>query len=318
MIHIPVLTQEVLKYLDVGFGKNYIDGTVGSGGHSEAILKATGLVSYQQLLTWEKQGKLLGIDQDPEILQVAQKRLSKFGKRLELIQGSFSELKNLIKKSRFSEVRWDGILLDLGLSSWHLQQSGRGFSFQRDEPLDMRFNPRGALTAEMIINNWPQLKIEMILKQYGQERFAKRIAEALVKQRKIQKIETTFQLVEIIKRAVPSRFQKSKIHPATRTFQALRIAVNQELDNLEKGLNQAAKVVSSGGRLVVIAYHSLEDRIVKKFFKNCSFLKNLTPKPIRPNQEEIRQNPRSRSAKLRAAEVQTNKTAYGLHAVQVP
>lgn len=190
-----------------------------------------------------------------------------------------------------------GILFDLGMSSWHLEESGRGFTFLKDEPLDMRYSLENDLTAEEIVNNYSQEKIEKILKEYGEERFAKRIAKRIIQTRP-RKIKSTFQLVEIIKKAVPGK--RTKIHPATRTFQALRIAVNDELNNFKKALFQAVEVLEKGGRIVIISFHSLEDRIVKNFFKDSN-LNILTKKPVISSQEEIKINRRSRSAKLRAA-----------------
>jgi 16S rRNA (cytosine1402-N4)-methyltransferase len=194
------------------------------------------------------------------------------------------------------------VLFDLGLSSWHLEKSGRGFSFSRDEPLDMRF--QGGVTAQEIVNWWPQKELERMLKEYGEERFAKRIANEIVRSREKEPITSTLQLVSIIERAVPYWYQKRRIHPATKTFQALRIAVNDELNNLGRALPQAIEVLKPGGRLVVISFHSLEDRIVKNFLRENSrkgLLKVLTKKPVKPSAEEVKVNPRSRSARLRAA-----------------
>jgi len=189
------------------------------------------------------------------------------------------------------------------MSSWHLEESGRGFSFLKNEPLDMRYSPQNPLTAEKIVNYWSKSEMEKILREYGEERFAKKIAEKIIEARQSKPIKTTSQLVEIIKKAVLSRYRHQKIHFATRTFQALRITVNDELNNLEKALPQTLEILKPGGRLVVISFHSLEDRIVKNFYRDSSpeKLKILTKKPIRPTPEEIKINPRSRSAKLRAA-----------------
>lgn len=289
--HIPVLKNEVLKYLDPKPNENFIDCTVGEGGHSLAILEKNG-----------PKGKVLGIDRDPEQIKNCKENLAKFKERLILVCDNFANLKEIVKRENFKKV--SGILFDLGLSSWHLEKSGRGFSFQRDEPLIMRFDGKEGLTAKEIVNQWPEEKIKEILKNYGQERFAKKIAERIVEERKIKPIETTFQLVKIIEKAVPSWYLHRKIHFATKTFQALRIAVNEELENLKAGLQKALEVLNKGGRLVVISYHSLEDRIVKNFLKENEkkgVLKILTKKPIRPKGKEIKFNPRSRSAKLRAA-----------------
>ncbi len=230
-------------------------------------------------------------------------------------------MKQIVKKYRFEPV--NGILFDLGMSSWHLEKSGRGFSFQNDEPLIMSYahnekskiksqkskiqikNKKYFLTAEEIVNKWSREAIERILREYGQERFAKRIAKKIVEERKIKPIKSTFQLVEIVKRAIPKRYQRQKIHPATRTFQALRIAVNDELENFKKGLSQSLEILEKGGRIVTISFHSLEDRICKNFFKEQNqkgLLKILTKKPITPSSQEIQKNPRASSAKLRAVE----------------
>ena len=297
MIHISVLQKEVLKYLDPKPNKNFIDCTIGEGGHTNAILKEN-----------KPNGKVLGIDWDTEIIKKFELQVPsyKLQGRVILVNDSYINLKEIVEKYNFGPIQ--GILFDIGMSSWHLEKSKRGFSFLRDEPLDMRYGIKAQgfkdnLTAEEIINEWPQQEIGKILKEYGEERFAERIAKEIIEQRKIKPIKTTFQLVEIIKKAVPFRYQRARIHPATRTFQALRIAVNDELNNLKKVLPQAIEVLAPEGRIVIISFHSLEDRIVKNFFKELSSdkLKILTKKPIRASQKEIKINPRSRSAKLRAA-----------------
>ena len=297
-IHVPVLQKEVLEIFDPKPNQNFIDCTIGEGGHSLAILEKTA-----------PEGKILGIDWDQEIIKSL-----KFSRRLVLVCDNFANLKEIVGKENFKEV--EGILLDLGISSWHLEKSGRGFSFQKDETLDMRYNQNSKLTAEKILNEWSEKEIEKILKEYGEERFAKRISKKIVEERKIKPIRTTFQLVEIIKKAIPSWYHHKKIHFATRTFQALRIAVNDELENLKKVLPQALEILERSGKLVVISFHSLEDRIVKNFLKEYSHgriripersevapfaCQILTKKPIRPSVEEIKSNPRSRSARLRSA-----------------
>ncbi len=304
-MHIPVLQKEVLKYLDPKPNENFIDCTIGQAGHTLAIFKKNG-----------PKGKVLGIDQDPKQIENCKLKIENFKERVILVCDNFVNLKKIVEREKFRQVF--GILFDLGMSSWHLEKSGRGFSFQKDEPLIMRYDwkknsktpllhsrriSEKNLTAEKIINQWPEKKIEKILREYGQERFAKRIAKKIIEERKIKEIKTTFQLVKIIKSATPIWYQRKKIHPATRTFQALRIAVNDELNNLEKALPQALEILEKGGRMVVISFHSLEDKIVKNFFKKKvkeKSIKILTPKPIRPSVEEIKINPRSRSAKLRA------------------
>ncbi len=284
-MHQPVLKKEVLDYLNPQPNENFIDCTFGFGGHTELVLKRN-----------RPNGKVLGIERDKEVIEILRRK--KLNERLVLVQGNFVDLNKITEENDFSSV--NGILFDLGFSSWQIEKSGRGFSFLRDEPLDMRFEKDG-VTAEEIINHWPEHKIEKILREYGEERYAKRIAKAICQQREIKR---TFELVEIIKRVVPGKYHRGRRHFATRTFQALRIAVNNELNNLENALPQALEILEKKGRLVALSFHSLEDRIVKNFFrekKQEQQLEILTKKPIRPNQEEIRQNPRSRSAKLRAA-----------------
>jgi len=308
--HVPVLKKQVLEYLIPKKNKNFIDCTIDGGGHALEILKAT-----------EPKGKVLGIDQDKEIIESLEKKNLK---NLILVCNNFKNLKKIVKENKFGPV--SGILLDLGMSKWHLEKSGRGFTFKKDEPLDMRYNleSRGSkveggnvLTAREIVNFWKEKEIEQILAEYGQERFSRKIANQIISERKRVPIKTSFELVEIVKKAVPSWYKRKRIartrpfgslrgrHFATKTFQALRIAVNQELENLEKVLPQAIEILEKKGRIVVISFHSLEDRIVKNFFKEkqkLQIIKILTKKPIRPSQEEIKLNPNARSAKLRAAE----------------
>jgi len=288
-VHIPVLKNEVVKLLDPKPNNDYVDCTIGEGGHAKEIL--------EKILP---DGKLLGIDLTGELIEVLKRKFKEFGKNLVLVCENFSNLKKVAENCGFENV--SGILFDLGLSSWHIEESGKGFSFMRNEPLDMRYE--GGVSAEEIVNSYSERKITKILKEFGEERFAKRIAEAIVKKRRFNPIKNTFQLVEIIRDAVPSWYQKRRIHFATKTFQALRIAVNGELENLRKALPQAIDILKSDGKIVVISFHSLEDRIVKNFFRENSrkqILKILTKKPLRPTAEEIRANPRARSAKLRAA-----------------
>ncbi|MDO8486620.1 MAG: 16S rRNA (cytosine(1402)-N(4))-methyltransferase RsmH, partial [Candidatus Staskawiczbacteria bacterium] len=221
--------------------------------------------------------------------------------RLILVNDSYINIKEIIEETKFGPV--NGILLDLGYSSWQIEESTRGFSFQNDEDLDMRYEPTQLLTAKTIVNEYSKEEIEKILREYGEEKFAKQIAQKIVEERKINRIEKTLQLVKVIEKTIHSKFNRSKIHYATRTFQALRIAVNDELNNLTKALPDIVSVLSSGGRIVIISFHSLEDRIVKNFFKNQEKERNikiLTKKPLTPQTEELEINPRSRSAKLRA------------------
>lgn len=291
-IHIPVLKKEVIKYLDPEPNQNFIDCTFGEGGHTRIILKNI-----------SPEGKVLGIEWDFKLYQKLKKETAEFSERLILANDSFGNLKEIVRKKEFNQVQ--GILFDLGMSSWHLEESKKGFSFRKDELLDMRYNPKNSLTAERIINKWGEKEIRDILKDYGEERFAKRIARQIVKTREKKPIKTTLQLVETIKRTLHPRFRYKRTHFATRTFQALRITVNKELENIKEGLRQSIDVLDPEGRIVVISFHSLEDRIVKRFFKEKSqenILKILTKKPITPLQKEVNKNPRSRSAKLRAAE----------------
>ena len=283
-MHIPVLQKEVIQYLDPKPNDNFIDATVGGGGHAAEILQKIA-----------PKGKILGIDWTQEAIREIKKNPN-----LILVCDNFANLAEIVKQQKFTKVR--GVLMDLGYSSWHLEESGRGFSFQKKEPLDMRYSVQNQLTAEKIVNFWSKFEIERILQEYGEERFAKNIAEQIIEERKLKPIQTTNHLVEVVRKAVPRGYLNQRIHFATKTFQALRIAVNDELNNIEKALPQALQILEPGGRLVVISFHSLEDRIVKNFFKNNILNINLlTKKPVIPTRQEIIINPRSRSAKLRAA-----------------
>ncbi len=310
MVHVSVLTKEVLKYLDPQPNQNFIDATVGEGGHAKLILEkiAPG-------------GRLLGIDQSREVLSETRRNLSADAKRIILAEGNFSEIAGIAEENNFKEA--DGILFDLGISLWHISQSGRGFSFNKDEPLIMRFGEvggrNGKLTAEKIINEWPEEKLTIIFKEYGEERYAKKIAKAIVRNRREEKIETSKRLADIVSENYPKKYLL-KIHPATKIFQALRIAANGELENLKKALPQAIKILKRGGKIGIISFHSLEDRIVKEFFRKeaagcvcppnflvcqChhkAALKIITKKPITATGKEIEENYGSRSAKLRVAE----------------
>jgi len=274
-MHIPVLQKEVLEMLSPKPNENFIDCTIGEGGHGLAILEMI-----------KPKGKILGIDQEI--------RLKKGDKRLILVEDNFANLKSIVDNYKFYNIQ--GILFDLGMSSWHLEESGRGFSFKRPEPLDMRFSKENSLTAEKIVNYWSKPEIERILREYGEEKKALKIAQKIIELRGTLQIKTVPQLVKIT--------DSLGVSPQ-RTFQALRIAVNDELNNLKKALPQAKELLNKGGRLAVISFHSLEDRIVKNFFKDYfqkGQLKILTKKPIIPSDEEIKNNPRSRSAKLRVVE----------------
>lgn len=290
-LHLPVMLEEVIRYLDPKSDENFIDCTIGEGGHAIAILERN-----------KPNGKVLGIDHDPVLLERLRLKIKDtiYDKRLIPVCDNFANLKSIVDEYNFSRV--SGVLFDLGLSSWHLEESRRGFSFLRDEPLDMRYNPQqNTLTAWTILNHWNEKDIERILRVYGEERFSRRIAGEIVQSRPLK---TTVDLVTAIERATPTWYHRRKIHFATKTFQAIRIAVNNELENLEKAIPQTLEVMERGGRLVVIAFHSLEDRIVKNFLKEKAregAVQILTKKPIRPSKEEVAENPRSRSARLRAA-----------------
>jgi 16S rRNA (cytosine1402-N4)-methyltransferase len=285
--HLPVLLEEAIEALAVRPGGRYIDCTLGAGGHALAILERS-----------SPGGQLLGIDTDPEAIAAARARLEAYRSSTLLINDNFANLRAMATKYGFSPVH--GILFDLGLSSLQLESSGRGFSFQRDEPLDMRLSPSQEITAADILNTFPEAKLAQLIRTSGEERYSHRIARYIVRERPI---ETTLQLVGVIERAVGSR--RGRIHPATRTFQALRIAVNQELEHLASALEQASSLLGLGGRLVVISYHSLDDRLVKRFMQEeakKAQLKLVYKKVITPSLAEVHFNPRSRSAKLRAAE----------------
>lgn len=304
--HRPVLLREVLSIFNPRPGETYIDATINGGGHAKAILERIG-----------PEGKLLGIDWDCGLIEKLRKKgissISSDGKyssseveklpNLVLTCDNYANLGASVRKYNLDAPA--GILFDLGFSSYHLESAQRGFSFLKDEFLDMRYSPStNELTAEKIINIWPEEAIEDILRRYGEERFSRRIAAGIVRARQNKRIATTGELVEIIKRSVPPQYLRQRIHPATRTFQALRVAVNHELENLEKALPEALALLRPGGKIIVISFHSLEDRIVKQFFKEQSRagkLEILTKKPLVPRKEEILLNPRARSAKLRAA-----------------
>lgn len=288
-MHIPVLLKEAMSCLDPQPNKNFIDCTLGEAGHSLAILEKIA-----------PRGKVLGIEADSELYQ---KFLARKIPRLITVNDNFVNLKKIVKEKKFGPI--SGVLLDLGISSWHLEESQKGFSFLRNEPLMMRLDgDESKLTAASIINDWPADELERIFREYGEERFASKMAAAICSLRNRKPIETTWQLAEIIKRILPPAYEGGRIHPATRVFLALRIAVNRELENLERTLPQILEVLNKGGKICVITFNSLEDRIVKNFFKEQARqgrLKTLTPRPLTASLVEIKNNPRSRSAKLRAA-----------------
>jgi 16S rRNA (cytosine1402-N4)-methyltransferase len=290
IMHIPVLLNEVIKLLDPKENENFIDATLGEGGHTLALLQKT-----------SPAGKVLGIDLDPEILEIAHRKLHAFGERLILANNNFKNLEEIIADNKFKEI--SGIVFDLGMSSRDIDEAGRGFSFLKDEPLLMNFGSDTMLTAEHIVNGWPESELEKIIRLYGEEKFSRQIARAIIARRIVKPIKTTFDLVEVIENATPNFYHHGRIHPATRTFQALRIAVNDELNSIQKGLEASLKILSSGAKIAVISFHSLEDRIVKNFFRdNKNTLKILTKKPVVPAQVEVLNNPRARSGKLRVAQ----------------
>ncbi|NPB09787.1 MAG: 16S rRNA (cytosine(1402)-N(4))-methyltransferase RsmH [Thermodesulfobacteria bacterium] len=286
--HEPVLLEEVLDWLQVSPGKVYVDGTVGLGGHSAAILERSA-----------PDGFLIGFEWNEESFALAKERLAPFSGRFLMVRENFAHLKEVLEE--LGKVPVDGILVDLGVSSFLLEGSGRGFSFLRDEPLDMRMDNRQNLTAKDLVNQLSPLQLEELIRSFGEERFARRIARAICEARRKSPIRSSKELAEIVLHAVP-RGREKKIHPATKTFQALRMAVNQELENLKRFLETAPDVLRPGGRLVVISFHSLEDRLVKHAFRSDERLRVLTKKPVTPSKEEIARNPRARSAKLRVAE----------------
>lgn len=293
--HIPVMKDEVCQLLDIKRGGYYIDGTLGGGGYTRAISKKI-----------SNTGKILAIDLDPRAIENFSKNKPS---NVILINDNFSNLKEIVSKNKkvISKNKFSGIVVDLGLSSAQLEDGARGFSFLSDGPLDMSFGPQVENSAYWIVNTYHGKDLERIIKEYGEESWARKISQNIINYRKKKKIETTSELVEVIKNSIPKKFWNKKINPATKTFQALRIETNKELDNLKNFLISAVKLLDKRGRLVVVSFHSLEDRIVKNFFRDLSKSNNnsfniLTPKPLIPTQLEIEDNPRSRSAKLRAIE----------------
>jgi 16S rRNA (cytosine1402-N4)-methyltransferase len=294
LVHKTVLLKESIDGLDIHEGDIYLDGTLGSAGHAlYALQKTNGNL------------KVIGLDRDQEALERSRQRLSEY-KDVNLVESSYKDLEEVLNRLNISKI--NRFMLDLGLSSDQFETSGRGFTFKNDEPLLMTFKrdltPED-LTAAKIVNTWAEESIADIIYGFGEERYSRRIAKAIVNYREKKEIERTSELVEIINQAVPFFYKKGRIHPATRTFQALRIAVNDELNTLKIGLLKGFEKLDSGGRMAIISFHSLEDRIVKNFNKDKEELglaKIITKKPIDPGEEEISQNPRSRSAKLRILE----------------
>lgn len=308
ILHRPVMVKEVVNCLVQDPDGIYIDGTIGGGGHTEAILKRL-----------SSKGKVIGIDWDEDAIEVARKRLSLYQSRqLFIVRANFVEMEGVVRDLGIDGV--DGILLDLGLSSIHIEKKGRGFSFLKDEPLDMRMDRRNLLTASRLVNESSEEELARIFLEYGEERWARRIAKAICKKRAEGEIRTTKELSEIVSSAIPKRYHPRKIHPATKVFQALRIAVNDELNNLKKAIEVGVDLLRQSGRFCIISFHSLEDRVVKEMFKSfergcicppdiprCQCgrvpkLKLITKRPFKPSHEEVESNPRARSARLRVAE----------------
>ena len=304
--HIPIMLNEVLEGLAIKADGIYMDGTLGGAGHSSEIAARLG-----------ENGRLYGFDQDEEALAAAGKRLEVFGDRVERIHANYENAVGILKERGVSGL--DGILLDIGVSSYQLDNAERGFSYMQDAPLDMRMDRSQSLTAEEIVNRWSEDEITKILKEYGEEKFARNIAKSIVRERQKAPIETTFALNEIIKNAIPAKMRADG-HPSKRSFQAIRIACNRELDVLERSLTAMIDFLNPGGRIAVITFHSLEDRIVKNAFRNAEHPCTCPPsfpvcvcgktskghcvnhKPIVPGEEELEQNSRSKPAKLRIFE----------------
>lgn len=305
--HQPVLSAEVLELLAPRPGGIYLDGTLGGGGHSEQILELIG-----------DKGLLIGIDRDSEAVHAASRRLERFGSRFRAVHGSFGDLSALLEQLGIGQI--DGVLLDLGVSSYQLDTAERGFSFRLNGPLDMRMDPHSGASAADLVQHGSVAELERIIRDYGEERWARKIAQRIVEERQREPISSTSHLADLVARTIPRRLHEERIHPATRTFQALRIAVNRELEQAEQGIRAGIQRLQPGGRICVISFHSLEDRLVKQLFREaeggCScpprlprcacgrkpLLRVLTRRPVTAGEREAQQNPRARSAKLRAAE----------------
>lgn len=293
-LHTPVLLKEVLEYLKLSPGKIIVDATIGTGGHSKDIIEHI-----------VPGGRLIGIDRDEESLSVSSQRLKDYEGFCNFVHGNFSDIDVILEGLGIREV--DGILFDLGISSFQLQDPNRGFSFQCEGPLDMRMDKSSYISAYDLLNNLNEEEISNLLWTFGQERWHNRIAHLLVAEREKQPIVTTQQLTDIVMKAIPYRYRYRhyRIHPATRTFQAVRIAVNRELETLETAVNKAIAVLAKCARICVISFHSLEDRVIKHSFRKAAsegLLEIITPKPVTAIGEELRVNPSSRSSKLRVAE----------------
>ncbi len=294
IVHIPVLDKEVISYLVLKKGMIILDCTVGSGGHAEKILEAIGDTGY-----------LIGIDRDAEILESAKSRLGMVSNRFRLFHSNYKDIDDVLNSAGVNAGGIDGAIFDLGASSFQMDNAERGFSIKADGPLDMRMDRTETLTAADIVNKYPKPGLIDIFRKYGDEYFAGRIVERIMREREKGAIKTTGRLAGIVQEAVPYKFRFRRIHPATKVFMALRIAVNREMESLETGLSKAAIILNKGSRLCAISFHSIEDRIVKNKFKDLAktgTFKIITKKPIQPGEGEMGGNPRSRSAKMRVAE----------------
>ncbi|CAG37633.1 16S rRNA (cytosine(1402)-N(4))-methyltransferase RsmH [Desulfotalea psychrophila] len=288
-IHISVLLEETMEFLCLQPGGIYVDGTMGLGGHTSAILERTA-----------PDGRVVAFEWDENAIKASRERLAPYGERLTLVRRNFAEIGVGLTEAGISHI--DGLLIDIGLSSLQLDTGTRGFSFQRDDDLDMRMDERGEMTAATIIATCTEEQLADLFYCYGEERQARPIAAAIVAARKLEPIQTTKQLVRVVARAIPKRFHPKKIHVATKVFQALRIAVNTELENLSKIIDDAGEFLKPGSRFCIISFHSLEDRIVKRKFRENPNFKVITNKPVKAGEEELDRNYRSRSALLRVAE----------------
>lgn len=305
--HTSVLLEETIENLNIRPDGIYVDGTLGGGGHSYSILKKL-----------KKQGRLIGIDQDEAAIEAAKERLSEFQDRLTIVRSNYADMKNVLKELGICKV--DGILLDLGVSSYQLDTKERGFTYREDAPLDMRMDQRQEKTARDIINEYSEAELYRMIRDYGEDKFAKNIAKHIVRERELHPIETTSQLTEIIKNAIPMKVRATGGHPAKKTFQAVRIELNRELEVLNRSIDTMIELLNPGGRLCIITFHSLEDRIVKSRFREnehpcicppdfpvcvCGRTpkgRQITRKPIVPAEEEMEANSRSKSSKLRVFE----------------
>ena len=293
-LHVPVMLQEVLDSLKLAPGQVIVDATVGTGGHAAEILKRI-----------TPKGRLIGIDRDENSLAICRQRLAEFKESTEFVQGNFSDLDQILSNLGIEKI--DGIVFDLGISSYQLHDAQRGFSFQQEGPLDMRMDKNSYICAYDLVNNLNENEISTLLWNFGQERWHNRIAHLLVQERRNEPISTTKQLANLVMRAIPHRYRRSyyRIHPATRTFQAVRIAVNRELEILESAIKKAVDILRKQARICVISFHSLEDRLIKHTFralKADGLIDIITAKPLTPGESEIEVNPSSRSSKFRVAE----------------